>query len=308
MGRRLCQTLHGLALVCALARPAAAQEENPDELYRQGVELAKAGKLDEARTRFEAAFELSPHPRVLYTLAKVSLEMNDKEAAKHYLRRYLEMDLSVVPPDEPAQVRAALEALEADGEGARSKAKPQPEVEPDVEPEPKPEPEPETEPEPQPEPEAQPAPMPQPAPPVIRRSNVTPPSAPPGPPHTIPLVFTSAGGATILSGLALWLWNDAYYSGLSQDRDSLAQDAPKNPTRSEEVAGALDYARDVGENDGGFEAAKRIDVVAWSLVGVGAACVATGVIWYLLSDDPPAADQARPVDVAVVPRGVELRW
>jgi hypothetical protein len=121
-------------------------------------------------------------------------------------------------------------------------------------------------------------------------------------------VFTTAGAATALSGLALWLWSDSFYSELESNYEQLDQDKPAAPTRSEEVAPVLDHARQVGQTEGGFDSVKRLDVVAGSLIGIGAACLATGILWYLLEDDDVTPSDEKPADVAIVPHGVRLRW
>src|SRR5262245_25928117 len=98
--RRSIWRLSAPCLAISILASSANAAPAADEHYRRGVELARAGQHEAARAEFEAALRLEPHPRVLYNLAKLTLEMGDTEAARGYLRRYLEMDTSSSPPEQ----------------------------------------------------------------------------------------------------------------------------------------------------------------------------------------------------------------
>ncbi|MGE0868564.1 MAG: hypothetical protein AB7P03_08380 [Kofleriaceae bacterium] len=67
-------------------RPSAQQEE-ADRLFKSGVALFKEAKFGEALAEFERAYEISPHPLVLYNIAGCHRELsNYTEAVKFYTR------------------------------------------------------------------------------------------------------------------------------------------------------------------------------------------------------------------------------
>jgi tetratricopeptide (TPR) repeat protein len=299
--------------VALLVLPSIAhgQDATADDHYRQGVELAKQGNFRAAREEFETAFELSPHPGVLYTLAKISLEMDDRRSAKEYLRRYLEMDLRVVATEQVEEVRQALRALEeqspADGAPAKTDATTaEADTEPGVAPGPTPI-VPETaadsktatdsdEVAARPDPEFAAT-----APASVPPRPTPPQAATPRSPVIAGVVLLSTGVLAALTGGGIWLWNDAKHERLLEER-SLLEDTTPSPT-PDEFAAALAHARAVGRNDEAFDGVRRFDVVIWSLVGIGAASVGAG-LWLLLGSSESTEDDA----VAVVPQGVRLRW
>ena len=76
-----------LALVCAgtvslPARPArAADTAEANRHFQLGVELYGEGKFEEALVEFERAYEIAPHPLVLYNLAGTNRELSHYEDA-----------------------------------------------------------------------------------------------------------------------------------------------------------------------------------------------------------------------------------
>lgn len=146
-------------------------ESRAATLFREAVELYRAGDFDTAAALLRRAHELDPEPILLFNLAR-ALEASNQhlEAAETYARYLADA------PD--AADRAAIEALisnlRARAEAETSANAPTPE----------PEPEPETTPEPEPEP----APMP-----------------PPERPSAAPWVVLGVGVATAAAGVPVGL-------------------------------------------------------------------------------------------------------
>jgi tetratricopeptide (TPR) repeat protein len=91
-------TLLVLALFAATPAAASAQSQAPvdasrDEearmLFHAGVEAFSAGRYPDALSRFEAAYELSPRPDLLYNLGSAADRMRRDEVALDYFERYL---------------------------------------------------------------------------------------------------------------------------------------------------------------------------------------------------------------------------
>ncbi len=85
-----------LVLLSLLVREA--QAEPKDEARRhfsEGLELIAAGDYDEGIEAFEKAYELVPHPSVLYNIARAYADAGDYENALLYFELYLDTE----PPD-----------------------------------------------------------------------------------------------------------------------------------------------------------------------------------------------------------------
>lgn len=76
--------------------------------FKKGMESITAGKYDEGIGELQKAYQLLPHPNVLYNIARAYAEAGDLEQATAYFRKYLEGN----PPDkeEAAQILKNLEA------------------------------------------------------------------------------------------------------------------------------------------------------------------------------------------------------
>lgn len=305
-----------LALLVFLPRSARAQASDPGEHYQRGVAEAKAGHFEAARSEFEAALRLRPHPLVLYNLAKISLELGDKPSAIGYLKRYLAMDMAELPAEQVAEVRAMLLLLETQerpsdaaasaGVAPPSGATPSP---------------------------SESAPMSKPKPPAAEAATATPKSAtdqPPGapinptqsarPPRpvTAPLALppppaleptawgewalAGTGLALVLGGVGVFMWNDYHSDAIDAERAELMRDPPRSPEGYDEVKPALNYARSLGQIDARYDEVRHFDVVAWSLTVAGVACLGTGA-WLLWSGEREPAKT-----VALLPDGVRVRW
>lgn len=76
--------------------------------FKKGMESITAGKYDEGIAELQKAYQLLPHPNVLYNIARAYAEAGDLDEAVTYFRKYLEGN----PPDkdEAAQILKNLEA------------------------------------------------------------------------------------------------------------------------------------------------------------------------------------------------------
>jgi hypothetical protein len=277
---------------------------------------------------------------VLYNLAKVALEMGDRRCALGYLRSYLQMDLTSVPEGQVKKARDALKALEtdmpdgsADGDAScsthaastnsgstqfgRDAASPSPndaavrrasagagagaEESSPV--------------------NSGPAPaqgdIHTPST-IVAPTAAAPASVAPTPagrriplesallhvarPSPLPAALLMGTGISLLlGGVGVLLWSDGVHSELQSERTRLIADEPPQPTTLRALDDALAYERRVGENQAGFDSVQHLDVVGWTLVGVGAACAATGT-WLFVN---PPRGSAR---WTVSRRGLGVSW
>ncbi|UJR84330.1 TonB-dependent receptor domain-containing protein [Sandaracinus amylolyticus] len=63
--------------------------------FRRGMALIAEGRVDEGVAELQEAYEILPHPNVLYNIARAYAESSRYEEAREYFERYLETD----PPD-----------------------------------------------------------------------------------------------------------------------------------------------------------------------------------------------------------------
>jgi iron complex outermembrane receptor protein len=121
-------------LVSLLASVAQADVRTEARRYfRQGMALVAEGNVDEGVAALQQAYEILPHPNVLYNIGRAYAESGRYEQAVEYFQRYIDSD----PPDRAEVVgflnalRARIEAMQA---RARESTGPQPEPTPTVEP------------------------------------------------------------------------------------------------------------------------------------------------------------------------------
>lgn len=72
------------------AAPTTPTQEEADRHFRSGVTLYKEAKYSEALAEFERAYEIAPHPLVLYNIAGCQRELSRYAEAVRYYRRFLE--------------------------------------------------------------------------------------------------------------------------------------------------------------------------------------------------------------------------
>lgn len=76
--------------------------------FKKGMDAIAAGRFDEGIPELEKAYEILPHPNVLYNIARAHAEAGNLEKAIDYYKRYLETN----PPDKD-ETQAVLKGLEA---------------------------------------------------------------------------------------------------------------------------------------------------------------------------------------------------
>ena len=88
---------------------AANPEVLAKDLFDQGVQLFEGGDIASARGNFERVLEIQPeHPRAHYRLGLCHLSVDEKEAAREHLQRFIDL-----APDDPevASAQAMLDYL-----------------------------------------------------------------------------------------------------------------------------------------------------------------------------------------------------
>src|SRR5262249_28414673 len=96
----------GVAIAPRAARADARTEARAH--FKKGMKLISDGKYDDGVVELEHAYEILPHPNVLYNIARAPAEARDRDAAVQGYKRYLEPNPS--DRDEVAQIVATLEA------------------------------------------------------------------------------------------------------------------------------------------------------------------------------------------------------
>lgn len=119
------------------AEPArSAASPSPEEVaaaqrhFDSGVNFFERGNYAAARSEFEAAYQLSRYPQLLYNLAKTAEKLNQPAEAIRYLEQYL---ATSPPASDAAEVREKLTMLQKASSGvsaatppAQSKIPPRP--------------------------------------------------------------------------------------------------------------------------------------------------------------------------------------
>lgn len=94
------------------AAPAPNPEQaEADRHFKNGVTLYKEDKFAEALAEFERAYEIAPHPLVLYNIAGCHRELSNYAESVKYSRRFLEEGKGVVSKARLATAQTELEAV-----------------------------------------------------------------------------------------------------------------------------------------------------------------------------------------------------
>jgi hypothetical protein len=91
-------------------KPNAEQKE-ADRHFKSGVALFKEGKFKEALAEFERAYEIAPHPLVLYNIAGCHRELSNYGDAIRFYERFLEEGKGQVPPARLNTAQTELDAI-----------------------------------------------------------------------------------------------------------------------------------------------------------------------------------------------------
>jgi hypothetical protein len=107
-------------MVLAVAAPAVAapkkneptaQQKDADRHFKAGVALYKEAKYAEALAEFERAYEIAPHPLVLYNIATCHRELSRYGEAVRYYRRFLDEGKGKVPQKRLDEAKTELDAV-----------------------------------------------------------------------------------------------------------------------------------------------------------------------------------------------------
>lgn len=92
------------------AKPKNPQQKEADQHFKRGVALFNEAKYAEALAEFERAYEIAPHPLVLYNIAGCHRQLSHYADAVNYYRRFLAEGKGVVAA---ARLTAAQSELDA---------------------------------------------------------------------------------------------------------------------------------------------------------------------------------------------------
>ena len=107
---RAVAIVRGALVVALLVLPVTVAADARTEArrhFRRGMELVVEGNVDGGVAELELAYEILPHPNVLYNIARAYAENGRYDDALEYFERYLASD----PPDRE-EVRQVLAAIE----------------------------------------------------------------------------------------------------------------------------------------------------------------------------------------------------
>lgn len=115
------------AVLLALATPAAAapkkkapkqqkadktpEQKEADRHFKSGVALYKEAKFAEALAEFERAYEIAPHPTVLYNIAGCHRELSHYGEAVKFYKRFLDEGKGKVPKERLAAAQTELDGI-----------------------------------------------------------------------------------------------------------------------------------------------------------------------------------------------------
>jgi hypothetical protein len=91
-------------------KPSAEQKE-ADRHFKSGVALFKEGKFKEALAEFERAYEIAPHPLVLYNIAGCYRELSNYGEAIRFYERFIKEGKGKVPATRLNTAQTELDAI-----------------------------------------------------------------------------------------------------------------------------------------------------------------------------------------------------
>jgi hypothetical protein len=90
--------------------PSSEQKE-ADRHFKSGVELYKEQKYTEALAEFERAYEISPHPLVLYNIAGCHRELSQYQQAVKFYKRFISEGKGQVPGPKLTTAQTELDQI-----------------------------------------------------------------------------------------------------------------------------------------------------------------------------------------------------
>ncbi|HEX3760716.1 MAG TPA: tetratricopeptide repeat protein [Kofleriaceae bacterium] len=91
--------------------PRTPEQREADRHFKSGVALFKDGKYAEALAEFERAYEIAPHPLVLYNIAGCHRQLSHYAEAVTYYRRFLTEGKGAVSAERLSGAQAELDAI-----------------------------------------------------------------------------------------------------------------------------------------------------------------------------------------------------
>lgn len=95
----------------ARPEPKTAEQKEADRHFKSGVALFKEAKYGEALAEFERAYEIAPHPLVLYNIAGCHRELSHYSEAVTYYGRFLTDGKDKVPAARLTAAQTELDAI-----------------------------------------------------------------------------------------------------------------------------------------------------------------------------------------------------
>jgi hypothetical protein len=88
-----------------------SEEKDADKFFKSGVDLYKEGKYAEALAEFERAYEIKPHPLVLYNIAVCHRELSHYQDAVKFYKRFIAEGKGQVKQDKLTAAQGELDAV-----------------------------------------------------------------------------------------------------------------------------------------------------------------------------------------------------
>ena len=92
-------------------KKASAEQKDADRHFKSGVALFKEGKFKEALAEFERAYEIAPHPLVLYNIAGCHRELSNYGDAIRFYERFIKEGKGQVPTTRLTTAQTELDAI-----------------------------------------------------------------------------------------------------------------------------------------------------------------------------------------------------
>jgi hypothetical protein len=92
-------------------KKSTAEQKEADRHFKAGVALFKEAKFKEALAEFERAYEIAPHPLVLYNIAGCHRELSNYGEAIRFYERFLKEGKGQVPASRLTTAQTELDAI-----------------------------------------------------------------------------------------------------------------------------------------------------------------------------------------------------
>ena len=108
LASRVLGAVLATALLLAASRAGADARTEARSHFKKGMDAIAAGRYDEGIADLQEAYQLLPHPSVLYNIARAYAEAGELDEAVVYFRKYLEGN-----PADKVEASQILKNLEA---------------------------------------------------------------------------------------------------------------------------------------------------------------------------------------------------